>query len=72
MAIKTDKKVDKTGLIEPADLPQGILDTLSCSQIRTLGYYLFEQLRDQRDFTMKQIKEGNQSGAVNGINKPSK
>jgi hypothetical protein len=71
MVIEADKKVDKTGLIEPADLPQDILDTLSYKQIRTLGYYLFEQLRDQRDFTMKRIKEGSQNGAVNSTYKPS-
>lgn len=44
---------DKVGLIVPDNLPQGIIDTLSYAQIRQLGYYLFEQLVKQRDFTNK-------------------
>ncbi len=52
-------KVKTTGLISPDNLPDRILDTLSHTEIQSLGYWLFAQLRSQKEYTARKMKPVN-------------
>lgn len=52
--VKSDKD-NNTGLITPDNLPGDILKELTHLHIQRLGYFLFEQLVRQRDYTRKEV-----------------
>jgi len=49
-------KAKAAELISPDDLPQEILSSLSHKEIGTLGYWLFAQLRNQKEYTQRKMK----------------
>lgn len=53
LAKSRELKLDQPGLLEPASLPDNILETLSHAEIRELGHWLFSQLVGQRDLTIR-------------------
>lgn len=49
-------KAKAAELIAPDDLPQEILPSLSHKEISMLGYWLFAQLRNQKEYTQRRMK----------------
>ena len=45
-------------LIIPGDLPDDLLEDLTYSEIQRVGYFLFGQLKKQRDEDVKFFSEG--------------
>ena len=62
----TNKGIDTTGLITPANLPQNVLYSLRGPQITELGYWLFEQLAAQRDHTREEVVQGKETAQGKG------
>ena len=50
------KQTETAGLTRPDDLPDSVIDILPHDQIQLLGYWLFAQLRNQREYTERKMR----------------
>lgn len=49
-------KAKAAELISPDNLPDGVLSSLSHKEIGILGYWLFAQLRNQKEYTQRKMR----------------